>query len=511
METIGSLFNSITNEKKPLPKIYSKVVLQASTKKKILSYQEKHIINLIEILLKHNIALDNSDAGVGKTYVAAAICKELGKRPIIVCPKTLIFNWIVVLDYFGIEAYDIVNYETMRNGKTYKNNKFNSRKKSPYVDVLDFDPENPHKPLYKWNLPKDAIVIFDEVHRCQNASSDNGKLLISAKQLSAKKIPVLLLSATICEDFNDMKVPFYLFGLIPNTRNFSHYIKTLWNKYPNYKVKKSSFNSAQECKRAKNNAQAMIIYEEIKEFCSRIRIKDLGDKFPDNQICVQQFLADDADKISNAYKQIFELLKKIKKKKKKSVNHLAKIQKLKQEIELIKVPIFIEQAQLYLAKGNSVIIFVNYLDTLDVLAQELGIKCQIHGRQTLEERNNAINMFQSNQERIIISQIRAGGTGTNLHDLNGNYPRVSLINNPDSAKNFLQALGRAARSEAKSKVLQRIIFVANVEYETRMMENIKKKLANISAINDGNIDGYQMGIIENEDNFDDDLDIIDNF
>ena len=66
-----------------------------------------------------------------------------------------------------------------------------------------------------------------------------------------------------------------------------------------------------------------------------------------------------------------------------SKHHLAKIQKLKQEIEFRKVPIFIEQAQLYLDDGKSVIIFVNYLDTFEFLSKELDIKCKIHGSQTM--------------------------------------------------------------------------------------------------------------------------------
>jgi superfamily II DNA/RNA helicase len=200
---------------------------------------------------------------------------------------------------------------------------------------------------------------------------------------------------------------------------------------------------------------------------------------------------------------------------------LAKIQKLKQEIEFRKVPIFIEQAQLYLDEEKSVIIFVNYLDTLHILAQELDIKCKIYGDQSMEKRQEAIDLFQSNEERIIICQIRAGGVGISLHDLHGGHPRVTLINYPDSASDLLQALGRAPRAGAKTAVLQRIIFVANVDYEKKIMQNINKKLANISAINDGDLEGYKYKINritrktiskqKNKEPIDEeDLDIIDN-
>lgn len=494
MGDISSFLKTIVDNNQPTPKVYSKTVLSNLTKQKLLSYQEKHVVRLITILVTHHIALDASDTGIGKTYVASATCKELGRRPIIVCPKTLIFNWMCVLAFYGVKHYDIVNYETLKNGKTYRNDKCKSRKKSPFLDVVDPDPEDPHKSIFQWKVPKDAILIFDEAHRCKDPSTDNGKLLASSKQLINQNIPVIMLSATICEKFTDMKIPFYLFGFIPNTRNFNHYVKTLQQKYPKHRVKRSNYQSVADFKIAKDNTQAMIIYEEIKDFTARIKIKDLGDKFPSNQWHAQQFIADESDEISEAYEEIAIHMEALR--KNPGSNHLAQIQKLKQEIEFRKVPIFIEQAQLYLDDGKSVIIFVNYLDTFHVIANsKLDIKCKIYGDQTMEERQEAIDLFQSNQERIIICQIRAGGVGISLHDLHGGHPRVTLINYPDSASDLLQALGRAPRAGAKSPVLQRIIFVANVEYERKIMQNINKKLANISAINDGDLEGYKYKVI----------------
>ena len=192
-DSTSSFLASITdtNNNADTPKVYSKTVLTNETKQKLLSYQEKHVIRMIIILLINYVGIDSSDTGIGKTYVASAICKELGRRPIIVCPKTLIFNWMCVLAFYGVKYYDIVNYETLKNGKTYRNNKYKSRKQSPFLDIVDPDPDDPHKSIYKWTVPKNTIVIFDEAHRCKDPSTDNGKLLASTKQLIQQKIPVL--------------------------------------------------------------------------------------------------------------------------------------------------------------------------------------------------------------------------------------------------------------------------------------------------------------------------------
>ena len=476
-DIINSLLTRLSKEE--IPNVYSKKTLSNYTKNRLLEFQEEHVLKLINILLNNHIALDLSNTGTGKTYVACAICKELNRKPIIICPKTLIYNWYLILSYFNIEAYDIVNFETIKNAKSYTNKKCAYRQQSKYIKLIDADI---HESIYKWCLPSDAIIIIDEVHRCKDPSTFNGKLLLSTKQAIDNKIPVVLLSATIYEKFNDMKIVFYLLGIIPGIQNYNHYIKIVKNNHSEFRRKTD-----------KENIKSTIIYKEIENFCSMLKIKDLGDRFPLNQVCVQQFMIDNFDDVKNAYDKIEKLIYKLK--ENTGSHHLAKIQKLKQEIELHKAPIFIEQAKLYLDEKKSVVIFVNYLDTLNFLIGELNIKCQIHGNQTLEERKNSIDLFQSNKENIIICQIRAGNVGIGLHDLDGNHPRISLINYPDSATDLLQALGRIYRSGTKSVVLQRIISIANIPYEMKIMDNINNKLKNISTINNDDLNTYNFEII----------------
>jgi len=494
-DNIALLYDQLTTPKIVVPKVYSKIVLSNFVHKNLLEYQVDHVLKLIRKLLVSNIAIDASDTGIGKTYISAAICKELERRPIIICPKTLIYIWRQVLTIFKVKAYDIVNYETIRNGKNYVNSKCKTRKTCPYLKLVPHDPNILGQARYSWDVPNDAIVIFDEMHRCKDPTTENGKLLISTKQLAAKKIPLLLLSATISERFTDVKILFYLCGLIPSVRSFKQYVQTLETKHPKHIIKKSDYDNKQQYNIARDNAQSMMIYEEIKDYTSRIRIKDLGDKFPSNQICCQQFMADEANKIAVAYEEIAQHMLALK--NEELDNHLAEIQKLKQEIEFRKVPIFIEQTLLYLEEGKSVVIFVKYLKTLHLLSKELGIVCQIYGGergQNMEDRQRAIDLFQSDEQRIIICQIDAGGLGISLHDANGKYPRVSLMNFPDSASSLIQALGRIHRAGGKSPTLQRIIFVANVAYEKKIMQNLNKKLTNLSAINDGDLDSYKYAV-----------------
>jgi len=73
-----------------------------------------------------------------------------------------------------------------------------------------------------------------------------------------------------------------------------------------------------------------------------------------------------------------------------------------------------------------------------------------------------------------------------LHDLNGNYPRISLISPTPSAIDLKQCLGRVWREGAKTKSIQRIVFVANT-VEEEVCDKLRTKLENLDLINDGDL------------------------
>jgi len=158
----------------------------------------------------------------------------------------------------------------------------------------------------------------------------------------------------------------------------------------------------------------------------------------------------------------------------------------RQEVELLKVPTFVELAEDALAEGSSVAIFVNFKDTLEAIAQRLmsaGPVAIVEGGQSDAVRDLNIAKFQHNDAKIIICMIQAGGVGINLHDELGGHPRVSLISPGFSAVDLRQTLGRIHRAGSKSPAIQKIIFAAG-SVEMRVCALIKKKLAHLDLIND---------------------------
>jgi restriction endonuclease len=108
--------------------------LSQKIKDKLLPYQVEHTESLIHILKKNITALDSSETGTGKTYCAIAVCSALNLKPIIICPKSIISIWTKVCDYFKVKPQAIINYESIRVGKSYDNK--NNRIKCPYLTYV---------------------------------------------------------------------------------------------------------------------------------------------------------------------------------------------------------------------------------------------------------------------------------------------------------------------------------------------------------------------------------------
>jgi SNF2 family DNA or RNA helicase len=158
-----------------------------------------------------------------------------------------------------------------------------------------------------------------------------------------------------------------------------------------------------------------------------------------------------------------------------------------QNIEALKIPLFVELANDYIHNGYSVVIFVNFTKTLEKICEMLHTDNKIYGEQTIEDRTKIIENFQENRSKIIVCNIKAGGIGISLHDIHGGHPRVSLISPTWSSIDLIQALGRIHRAGGKSKSLQRIIYAAET-VEDKIADKIKSKLSNINSINNGDLD-----------------------
>ena len=418
---------------------------------KLLPYQQQHAKSLINILGKNKRVLDASKMGLGKTYCNVAVCVELKLIPFIVCPKTVMENWLNVLEYFGCGYYGITSYESLQHLKYWDSD--GKREVLTFIGKTEDGYE-----AYENEMPNDMVIIYDEVHKCKNINTHNGTILHA---LTKTNVRIAMLSGTVA----DQPVYFVLVGLV--LKLYSDYTKG-----HEWIIKKSKLTSSENY---------MLGFHKIlyPHYASKINEDIVKNLYPECEISAKCYNMDTSDEIEENYNKLKQAMKS---KDKKSI--MSEYIKTNHANDILKMPTIVSETKLNIASGNSVVIFVNYTDCLLSLSELLDTKCLVYGEQTIEERYKNIKDFQQDRERIIICNIKCGSNGISLHDLNGTYPRVSLLMPTWSVTDLIQALGRIYRIGVKTKTKQIIIF-SNSENEKYIQENIKDKLNNISLLNNG--------------------------
>lgn len=410
---------------------------------KLLDYQIPHLKSLVKIYNNHHRILDTSDTGTGKTYVAIALCLVLNLKPFIICPKSVLGSWKEVIEYFAdvdidniLSTYELTTYERIYSHRVLKKS-VSGPTNDPTNDKLEFDP--------KFNYGK-YLFIFDEVHKCKNLTTANANLLLSLSNIESSNI--LMLSATAVDKLKNFYIYGYVFSLYDSEAGFNGFL----SKYQNL------------------NKISKLLYPIYATRMCRDQIQNI---FKHNQIIMKPIEMENYEEISNIYAEL-----KIGYDKK----NLGFFQKLRQRIELLKIDTIVNLTNQYIENGKSVCIFVNFTDTLKEIAKTLKTTCVIYGEQTELERSKNINMFNADISRVIICNIASGGCGISLHDINGNYPRVSLISPSWSAQDIIQVLGRIHRAMAKSDAEQHILFCAQT-FEENVGKILQQKINNIQTIN----------------------------
>jgi superfamily II DNA/RNA helicase len=449
---------------------------------KLLSYQIPHTYQICESLKKSNCVLDASDTGTGKTYTTIVICDLLKLKPFIICPKSVINNWITVAKNMNVDIIGIANYEKLKSCKYFTPNL--EITSCPYLKKTG---KIKGKEDYTFHLPENTIIIVDEAHRCKNYTTVNSKLLMSMRESGNK---ILLLSATITDKVECFKPFGVIFGLYDDPKKFKLWIRSKMKakklEIDNLRIKSNRVISDDEI-------ALKFIHNTIFPIRGgRMKIKELGDLFPKNQVIAECYYSDDHDKVNEMYNLINIAIANLKNKEKRS-SALGEIVRCRMRIEMFKLPIILDLIDDALINDYSVAIFINFKDSMNYLSHHLKEDCSvIHGDQTIDERQINIDKFQNNINKIIICIIQAGGIGISLHDLYGR-PRMSIISPSWSGTDVVQALGRINRSGSKSHAIQRIVYIAK-SYEEIICNTLSNKLSVLSAINDDDLTGPKIEI-----------------
>ena len=481
-------------------------------------HQHAPFLHLRNVLRDFRTGVDTSGTGTGKTFVGAATALSLEGSTLVVCPKIAQSSWRRAADIFG-DSVSVIGYEMLRAGGSPFGKWSNGRPKSVHylqceVCQCRVDPAKPqpcpHHPrgihcvITKKRAPSYGefsfhpavnTIVFDEVHRCNSVDSLNADMLIGAKRGPHR---VLGLSATLAHSPIQLRALGYLLDLHNldhdklgpskiGARLVSPSFKRWAGNYgchydPRFHGWKW-FASEENQKGTMSQIRSAIIPARG----VRVTADDIPG-FPERDIQAELYDIDDPEKINGAYGQMADALgrlREIKSADKDPEHPLTKILRLRQEVELLKVPVFAELARDYLDKGFSVACFVNFRATIDELLKLLPGSRIIDGAST-KTRDQTLDLFQCNECRSLLVNSDAGGICLSLHDLHGGFPRVGLVSPCFSAVTLRQVFGRFQREGGKSRSYYRIIF-ANGTVEMPIWRAVRPKLDNIDALTDGDL------------------------
>lgn len=459
----------------------------------LLGCQEAHAKTLLDSLYLNGVANDLSETGTGKTFCGVAISAAMNRPVIVICPKPVRNKWTSLLKTWGVQPELVINYEKLIRGNT---------KWLTYDDPPKFANGQPNKDFPRWALtrlhfPDNALIILDEAHRCKAFSSLCAGLMIACKKQGYK---LLNLTATLACDPREMRASGFANNLIRgyDSKSYKQFCIDHGAEWLG-KWGALTFNPEDERAQAKMKAIHYSLHD-VQKSASRLTRSMMREYFPDNQVSAEAFTMDDINtkKIQAVYDWLDRELERL---YEHCENHgeciLTLILEARQRIELLKVPLFVELIEDAFDEGNSVVCFVNFTRTLQAISTKLnsrknlkGLIAYIHGGQKDKDRERDIADFQADRKRITLANQAAGGIAIDLHDLNGIFPRVSILSPTFSAIQLLQAMGRIDRVGALTKCYQILAYVAGT-IEERACQRVQAKLDNLSLLNDGDL---QMGI-----------------
>lgn len=412
----------------------------------LLPWQEPIAARGLETFQQRQLLVNAMPTGTGKTYITSWMLQKLGGRPFIICPKSVIRAWELVLKGFSVTPEAVVNWEKLRNRDT----KWWKDSERRWL----LDPANP--------------VVVDEVHQgCSGVNTLSGWMLAMMKG----KYPLILQSATIADNPLKMRSIGYLMDLhsfrIGDFYNWCLRNGCFRNHFLNDRI---MFDYG-----PRGRTAMAALHSQLAPFMIRESLENIPG-FPENQVSVELHELD--DKYERELTEIYGEMEH-------SGHPLVEQLRNHQRAELCKVCLLKDLVVEELEEGNSVVVFVNFLHTIELLREKLRPTevVVISGKE--DNRDEAIRRFQDNEVHVCIATIQAGGVGISLHDEKQVRRRVSIINPSFSAVSVTQALGRIHRAGG-TKVIQRFILAANT-LEERVYNRVQAKMQNINLLNDGDL------------------------
>jgi len=466
-------------------------------------HQVEHFKTIYEILKKYPLFIDTSIMGSGKTYTTLLLAKQFSMSIGVICPKGGIMdNWRNVAKLLGVKVEFVEGYDSLRGKRS------TLIEQQEYEDdgniEINYAPSDYFMKLVKTNF----MLVFDEFHKIKNKSARALCCRNLAKAcMRGGTCRLGFLSASPYDKTEHIINLLYTMGFITNAKLADYNPGT--GKYTLLGIQEV-INKALRIN--KDETQKIINETDDfrgskgKDFLRKIFINSLK---PSLVSCMPPPNIDATLSVMNGYYKfdnkaqediLHDAIQSLsawyiinQKEGKKNFNGLSLILK---GLEKAKLPLFVKKAKEILENDDygKVVLFVNYIDNLRYLMNELkdyGV-VDIQGKLTVEQRSKNINAFQepTSDVRVIVGTTITGGVGVNLHDTNGRFPRTMFITPTFNMIEIHQATGRIYRVGTKSNANVRFVYgnIPSKDEESRIINSLARKSEVIKEILDKQVE-----------------------
>ncbi len=414
------------------------------------------------------------DMGLGKTIQVISLIlkmkeeKKLKKPVLVICPTTLMGNWMKELQMFAPEL-DAVIYHGADRQLDVNHDVILTTYAIMRIDVEDLKKNS-------WGM-----IIVDEA---QNIKNPDTAQTLAIKMLKADV--KIAMTGTPVE--NRLTELWSIFDFINKG-----YLGSLRDFQKSYAIPIERFKEHSRANKLKMSISPFVL-RRLKT--DKNVISDLPEKMVLNEYCylsnVQKVLYEKTlnemmSKISgftgvNRRGNIFKLITALK----QICNHPYQfIKSGEMGAELSgKMAKCIDLVQNILERGEKTLIFTQYKEMGDILCKVLSQECNteplfFHGSLTVPQREEIINKFQNEENsKVMILSLKAGGTGLNLTSAT-NVIHYDLWWNPAVED---QATDRTYRiGQDKNVMVHRMITIGTFEEKIDEMLKSKKELADMAV------------------------------
>ena len=446
-----------------------------SSLKNVLREYQVDAYKWMKVLSKHNFCgVLADDMGLGKTLevISVILSSEEKKPSLIVCPKSLCYNWKNEFSLWAKEL-DVVNVIGNINDRKDIISKIDEKKKVIYIS--SYDSLRNDIDLYK-NV-KFNYLILDEAQSIKNHNTLKAK---SVKKI--KSIHRFVLTGTPIENS----------------------VVDLWSIFdflmPEYLGDYSNFRSRYEEAVVSGNADEVsgALIRKISPFVLRRTKKEVLKDLPDKIETIQIASMEEKQRLiyEAQLRKTREILTNPKASKIEILSSLTRLRQICVHPQLYldnydgrsaKFDLLMELLEDYIATDHKVIIFSQFTSAFTLLEPLLNDKKYeyflLTGKTSAEDRISMANRFndKDDKHKVFLVSLKAGGTGLNLIG-------ADIVIHLDPWWNYAvenQATDRAHRIGQKNVVqVIKMICENSIEQKVIELQRIKKEVAERIILSD---------------------------